>query len=276
MAITLDPQNEPTIMVELTWWPAWRYVRDMEGSLTITLEHLTRRFGLLEAVSDLSLQVAPGEVYGLLGPNGAGKTTALRILATLLQPGSGRALVGGYDSASEPIEVRRRLGYLTGDTGLYRRLTPVELLRYFANLYGIEPARRERRIEELLARLDLTSFSCRRCEVLSTGERQRVNIARALFHDPAVLVLDEPTAGLDILAAQTLIEYVREERERNKAILFSTHILAEAELLCDRIGVLHRGRLLDEGTAGELCARHGGATLAEAFLRVLEVRGGGP
>src|SRR5580693_2674811 len=212
------------------------------GDPAVVVDSLVKRFGAKTAVADLSFSVAAGEIYGLLGPNGAGKTTTLRVLAGILTPTTGRALVAGIDVAADPLEVRRRLGFLTNTTGLYARLTGRELLDYFA----------------------------RRCEALSTGERQRLSIARAMLHDPAVMVLDEPTAGLDVLASRFLRAFVRAERDRGKAVVFSTHYLAEAELLCDRIGLLHEGRLLAEGTPAALRAAAGGATsLEEAFLRLV-------
>jgi sodium transport system ATP-binding protein len=221
-------------------------------------------------VAGLSFHVAAGEIDGLLGPNGAGKTTTLRVLAGILTPTSGRATVGGIDVAADPLGVRRRLGFLTNTTGLYARLTGRELLDYFARLFGLPPTEAEARVATLARALDLEPFFARRCESLSTGERQRLSIARAMLHDPAVLILDEPTAGLDVLASRFLRAFVRAERDRGKAVVFSTHYLAEAELLCDRIGLLHAGRLLAEGTPAELRASAGDApSLEEAFLRLV-------
>jgi sodium transport system ATP-binding protein len=234
----------------------------------VTAHHLTKRFGTALAVDDLSFEVARGEIYGLLGPNGAGKTTTLRVLAAILTPTSGRAELAGVDVARDPQAARRQLGFLTGSTGLYARLTGRELLRYFGRLHGMAPAAIAERTALLARVLDLEPILDRRCEALSTGQRQRLSVARAVLHDPAVLVLDEPTVGLDVLASRFLRDFVRGERDRGKAVIFSTHYLAEAELLCDRIGLLHRGRLLAEGSPADLRARAGGATsLEEAFLR---------
>ena len=172
--------------------------------------------------------------------------------------------------AADPLEVRRRLGFLTNTTGLYARLTGRELLDYFARLHGLTEAAADARVEVLARALELAPFFGRRCEALSTGERQRLSIARAMLHDPAVMVLDEPTAGLDVLASRFLRAFVRAERDRGKAVVFSTHYLAEAELLCDRIGLLHHGRLLAEGTPAALRAMAGDApSLEEAFLRLV-------
>jgi len=239
-------------------------------SPSITVEHLRKRFGAALAVDDLSFSVSPGEIYGLLGPNGAGKTTTLRVLAGILAPTSGRATVAGVEVAADPQAARGRLGFLTGTTGLYARLTGRELLDYFGRLHGLSRQSIAARTALLAGVLDLDPLLDRRCEALSTGQRQRLSVARAVVHDPPVLVLDEPTVGLDVLASRFLREFVRAERDRGKAVIFSTHYLAEAELLCDRIGLLHRGRLIAEGSPAELRARAAGATsLEEAFLRLV-------
>jgi sodium transport system ATP-binding protein len=238
----------------------------------VAVQHLTKAFGAAVAVDDLSFSVAPGEIYGLLGPNGAGKTTTLRVLAAILAPTTGQAFLAGVDVAQNPQAARTKLGFLTGTTGLYARLTGREMLTYFGRLHHM-PDRTIAERTALLARvldLDATAILDRRCEALSTGQRQRLSVARAMLHDPAVLILDEPTVGLDVLASRFLRDFVRGERDRGKAVLFSTHYLAEAELLCDRIGLLHRGRLLAEGSPKELRARAGDASsLEEAFLRLV-------
>jgi sodium transport system ATP-binding protein len=236
----------------------------------IAVDALSKIFGTTAAVAELSFEVAAGEIFGLLGPNGAGKTTTLRILAGILLPTHGQVRVAGLDVAADPLGVRQRLGFLTNTTGLYPRLTGRELLRYFGRLHGLDRGATAARIAALADALDLRTFFDRRCEALSTGERQRLSIARAVLHDPAVLVLDEPTAGLDVLASRFLRDFVRAERDRGKAVVFSTHYLAEAELLCDRIGLLHRGRLLTAGTPAALRAAAGDApSLEEAFLRLV-------
>jgi sodium transport system ATP-binding protein len=230
---------------------------------------LTKRYGALEAVRGLSLQVAPGEVYALLGANGAGKTTALRCLATLLAPSAGTARVDGYDTAIQPLEVRRRLGFLAASMGLYERLSARELLRYFAGLQGMEGRAREARVEEMVEVFDLAPFADRLCGKLSTGQRQRVSIARAVIHDPPALVLDEPTLGLDVLSGETIYRFIDDARSRGRAILFSTHQMSEVELLADRVGVIASGRLVAEGTVEELVARSGEPNLARAFLKIV-------
>ncbi len=236
----------------------------------VVVEGLVKRFVTKTAVDGLSFSVTTGEIYGLLGPNGAGKTTTLRVLAGLLTPTAGHARIAGADVSVDPLGVRRQLGFLTNTTGLYARLTGAELLAYFARLFGLPADGAAARIAALTQALQLAPFLGRRCEALSTGERQRLSIARAMLHDPAVLIFDEPTAGLDVLASRFLRAFVRAERDRGKAVIFSTHYLAEAELLCDRIGLLHQGRLIAEGSPPALRAAAGDApSLEEAFLRLV-------
>lgn len=235
----------------------------------IAFQELSKQYGEIKAVEGLSLRVEPGEVYALLGANGAGKTTALRCLATLIRPTRGRAGVAGYDSATSPLEVRRRLGFLAASMGLYARLTPRELLDYFAGLQGVDPSTRARRIEELVERFDLGSFANRLCGTLSTGQRQRVSIARAIVHDPPALVLDEPTLGLDVLSGETIHQFVAESRDRGRAVLFSTHTMSEVELLADRVGIIAEGRLVAEGTIPEILDVAGDVSLSRAFLKIV-------
>jgi sodium transport system ATP-binding protein len=245
----------------------------MPGPLAV-LDGASKSFGDVFAVVELSLSIPGGEIYGLLGPNGAGKTTALRMLAGLLAPSRGSARVAGHDACT--TSAKRRLGYLSGSTGLFGRLTPREMLDYFGQIHGLSRVEIGKRLSVLAPVLALENILDRRCEVLSTGERQRVSIARAVLHDPSVLILDEPTSGLDVLASRFMRDFVRGERARGKAVLFSTHYMAEAELLCDRIGFLHRGRLLVEGSPMEIRAHAGKNTLEEAFLALAEEPGGAP
>jgi sodium transport system ATP-binding protein len=235
----------------------------------IELDRLTKSYGDLVAVRDLSLRVAEGEVYALLGANGAGKTTALRCLATLLRPTAGTARIAGYDAVREPLEVRRRLGFLAASMGLYQRLSARELLRYFARLNGIERDEAERRVEEGVEAFGLREFADRLCGKLSTGQRQRVSIARAVVHDPPALVLDEPTLGLDVLSSESIFRFIEGARERGRAVVFSTHQMSEVELLADRVGIIAEGRLAAEGTVDEIVAAAGEPNLARAFLRIV-------
>lgn len=226
------------------------------------------RQGDVRAASDLSFTSDYGEIFGLLGPNGAGKTTTLRMLSTVLRPSSGTARVAGHDIHQQPLEVRRAIGFLSGSTGLYGRLTAREILEYFGSLHGMDPDRLRSRIEELLALFDIGEFAATRCEKLSTGMKQKVSIARAVIHDPPVLILDEPTLGLDVLVAGTLIEFVEECRHRGKCILYSTHIMTEAEKLCDRIGIIYKGTLRAVGSLEELRESTGEKYLEDIFRRL--------
>lgn len=234
----------------------------------IELDALGKAYGGFPAVRDLSLRVAPGEVYALLGANGAGKTTALRCLATLLAPTSGTARVDGHDVRREPLRARARLGFLAASMGLYARLTPRELLAYFARLHAMDEAAVAPRVEALLEAFGMGDFADRWCGRLSTGQRQRVSIARAVEHDPPALVLDEPTLGLDVVSADAILRFVEDARSRGRAVLFSTHQMSEVELLADRVGVLAGGRLAAEGTIAQVTAATGEPNLARAFLRL--------
>jgi sodium transport system ATP-binding protein len=236
----------------------------------IEFDNLTKSYGEFAAVRNLTLRAEPGEIYALLGPNGAGKTTALRCLATLLAPTTGTVRVAGYDVREDPLEVRRRLGFLSAAMGLYERLSARELLTYFATLQGLEGEERRRRVEEIIELFEIESFQNRYCGRLSTGQRQRVSIARAVLHDPPALVLDEPTIGLDVLSGRTIYAFMHTARMRKRAVLFSTHQMEEVELLADRVGILAGGRLVAEGTPEELLARSGQKNLARAFLSILE------
>lgn len=225
--------------------------------------------GLVRAVNDVSFRCQPGRVYGLLGANGAGKTTTLRTLATILVPSSGTARVAGYDIRRDPQKVRASIGFLSTATALYGRLTAREMVEYFGHLYGMEGEALRRRIEILFARLEI-DFPERRCDALSTGMKQKVSIARTLVHDPPVMIFDEPTSGLDVMSARAIIEFIGECREQGKTVLFSTHVMSEAEKLCDTIGIIHDGCLKTEGTLAELRARSGQQILEEIFVRAIE------
>ena len=238
-------------------------------------DNLFKRFDGVEAVRGVSLTVAPGEVVGLLGPNGAGKTTTLRMLAGILTPTAGRVLIGGVDLRAHPLAAKRRIGFLSGDTQLYQRLSPREVFAYFGRLYGLDEKRLANRIEDLVARLDMASFASRPCGALSSGQKQRANIARAFLHEPDVLILDEPTAALDVITGQFIVESIRRERAAGRAVLFSTHIMGEAEYLCDRIVLLHDGRIIDAGTLEELLRRSGCGNLTDTFLHHARPGGAG-
>jgi sodium transport system ATP-binding protein len=234
-------------------------------------ENLSKSFGAVRAVQDVSLAVAAGEVVGLLGPNGAGKTTILRMIAGILAPDSGSVFIDGQDLALFPLEGKQKIGFHSGDTQLYQRLTAREALAYFGRLYSMPEAALSRRIDELVAELEMDSFSRRPCGTLSAGQKQRANIARAFLHEPELLILDEPTSALDVVSGQFIVEAIRKKRKAGRAVLFSTHIMGEAEYLCDRIALLHHGRIVDHGTLPELLERTGCRNLTDAFLKNIGV-----
>lgn len=232
----------------------------------LTADGLVKQFDTVTAVNGINLTVRAGEIVGLLGPNGAGKTTALRMLAGILTPTAGRVSINGLDLHANPLAAKQHIGFLSGDTQLYHRLTTREVLRYFGRLYGMADGTLTNRIEQLMSELEMGTFADRPCRTLSTGQKQRANIARAFLHQPDVLMLDEPTAALDVISGQFIIEAIRRERAAGRAVLFSTHIMSEAEYLCDRIYLLHEGCITDEGALAEILARSGSANLTEAFL----------
>jgi sodium transport system ATP-binding protein len=242
---------------------------------TLSAQGLVKHFDCVRAVASLTLEVGAGEIVGLLGPNGAGKTTALRMLAGILTPTAGRVFVQGLDLEAHPLEAKQRIGFLSGDTQLYQRLTPREVLRYFGRLYGLANGALSSRIDQLVAELEMNSFADRPCRTLSTGQKQRANIARAFLHRPEVLMLDEPTAALDVVSGHFITEAIRRERAAGRAVLLSTHIMSEAEYLCDRIYLLHEGRIADHGTLAELLARAACPNLTDAFLHHAQPGRGG-
>lgn len=241
----------------------------------IEAHNLTKVFrdkkrGEIRAVDGVSFRCQPGQIYGLLGANGAGKTTTLRMLATILQPTDGSARVAGFDITEQPEQVRTKIGFLSTATALYGRLTARELVEYFGRLNGLNGGALRRRTDELFALLGISDFADRRCDKLSTGMKQKVSIARTLVHDPPVMIFDEPTVGLDVMAARTIVGFIRDCRDRGKTVIFSTHVMSEAEKLCDTIGIIHNGKLLAEGTLSELRARSGLEDLEEIFVRMVE------
>ena len=236
-------------------------------SLTKTFRDKKR--GEIRAADNISFRVSPGQIYGLLGANGAGKTTTLRMLATLLQPTSGSATVAGLDVVRDAQKVRAKVGFLAASTALYGRLTARETLEYFGRLNDLPAADIRARTQRLADELDMHEFLDRRCDKFSTGMKQKTSIARTLIHDPAVMIFDEPTLGLDVMAARTIVKFVRECRDRGKTVIYSTHIMSEVEKLCDVIGIIHDGKLLAEGSLAALRARFGETDLEEIFVQTV-------
>ncbi len=224
----------------------------------------------VEAVRNATFSVSGGEVFGLLGPNGAGKTTLLRMLGTIITPTSGHCWVDGVRTDEAPDAIRANIGFLSGNTRLYGRLTGREVLRYFGRLYSMPEQTIQSRIDTLSEMLDMDDFLDRRCETLSTGQTQKVSIARVMLHDPKVLILDEPTLGLDILTSRTILEFILDARRRERCIIFSTHYMTEAQLLCNRLALMHQGEIMAIGTQQALCAATGTENLHDAFIHMID------
>jgi sodium transport system ATP-binding protein len=240
----------------------------------IEARSLSKRFqdkkrGEIRAVDNVSFTCQPGKIYGLLGANGAGKTTTLRMLATILEPTDGTAIVNGFDVVEHPEKVRANVGFLSTATALYPRLNAQEMVEYFGRLNGLDEPTLKKRIDDIFQRLNMNDFRDRRCDKLSTGQKQKTSIARTLVHDPPVMIFDEPTTGLDVMTARTIIGFIADCRDRGKTVIFSTHIMSEVERLCDHIGIIHGGKLLEEGTLSELRAKHNEHNLEEIIVKVV-------
>jgi sodium transport system ATP-binding protein len=228
-----------------------------------------KKRGEIRAVDNVSFRCQPGKIYGLLGANGAGKTTTLRMLATILEPTDGTALICGYKVDEQPEKVRALIGFLSTATALYPRLTSQELVEYFGRLNGLDEALLKKRVDDIFNRLEMNGFRDRRCDKLSTGMKQKTSIARTLVHDPPVMIFDEPTTGLDVMTARTIIGFIADCRERGKTVIFSTHIMSEVERLCDHIGIIHGGKLLVEGTVAELRSKYAECNLEEVIVKAV-------
>lgn len=238
---------------------------------TLTKCFRDKKRGEIRAADAVTFRAEPGRIYGLLGANGAGKTTTLRMLATLLKPTSGTAIVAGFDVVRSPEKVRANVGFLAASTALYGRLTAREMITYFGRLHGLSDDTLKERIQRLADDLDMHDFLDRRCEKFSTGMKQKTSIARTLVHDPAVMIFDEPTLGLDVMTARAIVKFVRDCRARGKTVVYSTHIMSEVEKLCDVVGVIHGGRLLEEGTVVGLKEKYSETDLEEVFVKVTGV-----
>jgi sodium transport system ATP-binding protein len=240
----------------------------------VVTDDLTKIFydnkrGEIVAVNKVNIECRPGRVFGILGLNGAGKTTLLRLLATILKPTSGTAKVSGFDVIKQPQEVKRQIGFLSGDTKLYPRLTAVETAAYFGRLNGLSEEIIRHRTDEIFERFDMNEFRDIKVDKLSSGMKQKVSIARTLIHNPQVLILDEPTAGLDVITSRGVVQFIKETKKLNKCILFSTHMMHEAEKLCDDIAIIHKGRVLQVGTLEELKKMTGLEELDDIFVKII-------
>jgi sodium transport system ATP-binding protein len=236
----------------------------------VTVKRLEKTLGANRVLRGISFEAQAGEIFGLLGPNGAGKTTTLRIICTLLSPDTGTVGVLGFDTRTMPEEVRRRIGVVTADIGVYPRLSARENIEYIAKLCGLNGVELTRRVDAVIERLNMGSFAKQRAESLSSGQKQKVAIARAIVHDPDVLMFDEPTSNLDVLASKEVREFMVEAKGRGKCVIFSTHVLHDAERLCDRITILHEGMVVASGSTAEV--RGARRDLEDAFLELVEAR----
>jgi sodium transport system ATP-binding protein len=230
-----------------------------------------KKRGKVHAVDNVSFTCKPGEIYGLLGVNGAGKTTTLRLLATMLKPTSGTAEIAEFDIVQQPEQVRARIGFLSTATALYGRLTAREFIEYFGRLNGMPKDKLRARLDFLIQTLGIADFADVRCDKLSTGMKQRASIARSVVHDPPVMIFDEPTLGLDVLSSRDIVQFIRQCRADGKTVLFSSHVMTEVEKLCDRIGIIHDGKLLREGTLPELRAASKVADLEDIFVQTVSL-----
>lgn len=240
----------------------------------IKTSNLTKIFsdkkkGKIRAVDNVSIECKPGRIFGLLGLNGAGKTTLMRLLSTSLKPTSGTAQVKGYDILNEPGKVKKEIGFLSSDTGLYPRLTAFEIVTYFARLSGMQEESIKRRVDEIFEILDMNEFGNQKIDKLSTGMKQKVSIARTMVHDPDVLILDEPTLGLDVITSRSIIDFIKSSKEKGKCVMFSTHVMHEAEKLCDDIAIIHKGRILDVRTLADYRKKTNLNDLDDIFVKIV-------
>jgi sodium transport system ATP-binding protein len=225
---------------------------------------------IAKAVENVSFTCKPGEIFSLLGPNGAGKTTTLRMLATIYTPTSGKIEIAGIDAIKYPEEVRKRIGFLTGSTGLYARLTPIELVDYFAKFYGVSNQQKDERKKYLFDLLNMHDFLNKRIGKLSTGMKQKVSICRTMIHDPEVVIFDEPTSGLDVITSENIIKLIRNCKEQNKTVIFSSHIMSEVDLLCDDLAIIHQGKIKHQGSMSDFRNQMVENNLTAEFIRIVQ------
>lgn len=228
------------------------------------------RGSIVHAVNQVSFTCQPGRIFTLLGPNGAGKTTTLRMIATIMKPSVGNIVVNGFDTVTQGEQVRRSLGFLTGSTGLYDRLTPDETINYFGRLNGMNESLIKQRKKYLFELLGINEFAHRRIGKFSTGMKQKVSIARTMIHDPQVVVFDEPTSGLDVIAAKSIIELIRQCKKDNKTVIFSTHIMSEVNMLADDLAIIYKGDLIYNGLFNEFKQSMRESTLEDEFIRIAQ------
>ncbi len=243
------------------------HLSEVHKSFTVK-DRKTRTMKRIDAVRGISLTVKPGEIYGLLGPNGAGKSTTLRMIAGLMDPDAGSIGVCGFDTRQKPEAVRGCLGYLSTDMGVYTRFTPRELLRIFGEFQSVDPLTAERRGLHLLEKLQLADFADVRMDGFSSGQKQKVSIARALLHDPRVVIFDEPTTGLDVLTAKTVLDLLRIMREEGRTVIVSTHVMPMVDEICDRVGIIFDGKLHGDAPPRELLQSRGAKTLDDVFFQL--------
>ena len=240
----------------------------------IHVRNLTKQYNELSsggflALKGISFDAMPGQIFGLLGPNGAGKTTALRILSTVLKPTSGTAIVNGFEVTTDPDQVRRQIGFVSTNTAIYDRMTAWEMVQFYGALYQMDPEKLQIRMESLFSKFQMNNIRNMLCSKMSTGMKQKVSIARAIVHDPPVLVFDEATSGLDILVAREVLDTIEQLADHGKCVIFSTHIMSEVSRLCDRIAIMNHGNILAEGTIAELGEDHDEPDLEELFYRLI-------
>ena len=261
--------------VSYDWMPYYRLGLSLTRQLLmIHVRNLSKRYNELRtdgflALAGISFDAMPGQIYGLLGPNGAGKTTALRILSTVLKPTGGTAIVNGFEVSKSPDEVRRQIGFVSTNTAIYDRMTAWEMVQFFGALYQMDPEKLQIRMESLFTKFQMNDIRNMLCSKMSTGMKQKVSIARAIIHDPPVLIFDEATSGLDILVAREVLGTVEQLTDQGKCVIFSSHIMSEVKRLCDRIAVMHHGRILAEGTIDELVNAYDEPDIEELFYHLI-------
>ena len=221
------------------------------------------------ADDNITFTAKPGEILGILGPNGAGKTTLLRMIAGIMEPTSGEVYINGLNYKENEIEIKRQIAFLSGNTKLYKDISPYELLKMCGEYYNIPPQELEKRIKEIIKEFDMSSFAHQKIDNLSTGQGQRVGLARCVVHDPNYYILDEPTSGLDIILSQIILNFIKSEKEKGKCILYSTHYMEEAENICDRVIMIHKGKIIKSGTPKSIEKDTKTTNLRDAFFALI-------